>query len=283
MWKLIAWLWLILIFISCNHNNKFDIDSEVVTEFNNLKIEYWTGDEYRYQKQMEFSKAENGIMAYLTMPKYFVGKEVLAPKPKFLTNQDRQLLSRFLEKVTLFKDTCEEAIVYSSSEYYTIMINSDTINIKRYCDWGNLTFYNLEKEMFSDFFDTLTSQRLKLENKLSLQLSGYWIPILPKKRMKRGDLLHLTKSTGLENELDCFWRFHNKRLFKAGCSNLLDLTNSKTYKWDIDEGHISLSISSGSSKLLNESDTVLTTANYGATFKLVSLTENKLILEYQWR
>lgn len=284
MLKIFIHIFLILTLTACNQDKKqvSQTESIATSKFKNLQIDYWTGDEYRYKKQMKFDKTENEIVGHLLMPKYYVGNEVLEPKAKIITQHDLQLLSVFLDKANLYKDSCKEVRQSTSSEDYKIIVDSDTIIIERYCDWGNYTFDQLEKEIFSDFFDTLKSQRLELENRLSNQLSGYWIPIQPKKNMSRGDILQLTKSEKDENNLECFWRFDNKELFKDGCSELLDLTRSKTYRWDIDEGRISFSISSGSKKILYNGDSVLTTANYGATFNLISLTKDELKLEYLW-
>lgn len=100
--------------------------------------------------------------------------------------------------------------------------------------------------------------------------------------MKRGDTLKLNKTEISPNDSKCFWKFDVNSNFKDGCSNLLDLTYSETYRWDIDEGNILFSISSGFKKSLYKGDTVVNVANYGANFNLLELTNSKLILEYLW-
>lgn len=176
-------LFSILFGFACNRSGtQNDIESSNKGSFQSLIIDYWTGDEYHYNKRMEFKLKNGNIIGKLIEPKYFVGDTIIKPKATILAESDLDFITSFLAKADHYKDTCDENMISSSSEDYTIIIDKDTIEITRFCDWGDYDYNAVESNIFSDFFTCLEERRINLENGLSNKLNGFWVPVLPKKK-----------------------------------------------------------------------------------------------------
>jgi hypothetical protein len=178
--------------------------------------------------------------------------------------------------------SCPFLTHHCQSPIFSWVEYSDTIRINRFCEWDEYTFDNIERVIFQGYFDTVKQNRFELENSLSERINGSWFPLTKKRKLNRGEILTLTKDKAKAIERDCKWDFQDSALFKSNCAGLLDLTYSEGFKWDVDEGKIFLVIGPGAVTRVEDGDTLMTIENYGATFELMSLTENDLKLKYLW-
>lgn len=266
------------ILLSCS-NNSSDSDETKTLEFQNLTINYHTGDKYLTHKQLQFDFKSNQIEAQLVEPNYFIGNTKLKPEPKIVDKKDLDLLKGFLKKVNSYKDTCKEAIISSSAQDYQIIIDNDTISIERYCDWGQYSYENLEKEIFEEYFSDLENGRRKLINELEQNVKGKWYPILVTKQLKRGDTLKLIRTPKSDSVKNCYWSFTTDN-FQDHCSELLDLKYSRDYRWNVTSGSIHFIIGPGAKQTVKNGDTLTSIENYGATFTLINLDSENFKLEY---
>lgn len=231
---------------------------------------------------MEFTKKENKIFGKIIRPEYKISEKTAVSNDIEMNADKIKLLNDFWNQAIKFKDTCEEKYISSVTKEYTIIKDLDTLEIDRYCDWKDYEYRNLEKVLFSDFFEKLDFDRKKLENELSNKLNGIWYPSTIKGTLERGEILELIKSKSEELNKDCYWEFSKENEFKDNCPNLLDLKLSKSYKWDIDEGKTYLVISGGFTTREENGKTYTSVGNYGATFTVKSIDENRVELEYMW-
>jgi hypothetical protein len=266
--------------LSCaeNHNSS---DSEN-TDFEILVIDLWTGDESYFNKRMEFKKNGNEYYGEMINPKYYIGTKAFAPSELKVDEKGLRMLSEFWTKAFSFKDGCDEKYISSSIQNYTVIKNSDTIKINKFCNWDSHQYNIIEKELFSDYFEKLTENRKKLEIDLNTRLSGEWYPNKISRTMQRGDTLILTKKPLNSNYEDCSWVFDKNYTFENKCKNLLDIWHSKEYNWDIDEGSILFAIEDASIEKVNGDEITYENLNYGAHFKVNSFLDNELTLIYLW-
>jgi hypothetical protein len=251
-------------------------------EFENLIIDYWTGDEAYVYKRMEFTKKGNKIFGKIIRPEYKISEKTVISEDIDLTSDKINLLNEFWKKANKFKDSCEQKYISSSIQDYTIIRDLDTIKIDQFCDWQKYSYENIEKVIFLDFFKKLTDDRKNLELELSKKLNGTWYPMTIEKELKRGEFLKLTKNKSKALDKDCYWEFSNQDEFKSNCPNLLDLKLSKSYNWDVDEGKTYFVISGGFKTREEKGKKYTSVANYGATFIVKSIKENNIELEYMW-
>jgi hypothetical protein len=87
----------------------------------------------------------------------------------------------------------------------------------------------------------------------------------------------LTKTNDFISE--CYWEFGKENSFKSFCNKIIDFTYSDKYELQVD-GDIYFNILGG---IITAKNGNMTVGNYGATFKLVALTENELKLKFLWR
>lgn len=251
-------------------------------DFDIFIIDFWTGDESYFNKRMEFSKNGTEFYGELINPKYYVGKEPLHPERIKIDQKGLRLLFAFWNKADSFKDDCEEEYISSSIQNYTIIKNTDTIKVNKFCDWDKYQYDNLEKELFSDYFKLLNQNRVKLEDDLNRKLSGEWYPEKVKLTMKRGDTLILTKKSSNSTNQDCSWIFNKDYSFKNNCPNLLNINHSNQYGWDIDEGTVHFFIKDAFIEEESENEITYEHLNYGARFRVYTFSDNEIILTYLW-
>ncbi|MBL4656515.1 MAG: hypothetical protein JKX73_00835 [Flavobacteriales bacterium] len=246
-----------------------------IPKFDKLIIDLWTGDESHFEKRMDFERRSNGIYGQLIHPDYNVGGEKFPTKEKMLDQNDVEILASFLRKAIAFPDTCEEKYWSSSIKNYTIIIDNDTIKIRKFCDWGESSYSKIEHQVFKDYFKSLKQKRLELEHSLSDKISGKWFPASMKKKLKRGEVLNLTRNETKAANKDCVWEFGDSNSFHNRCPDLLNIVYSKEYEWDVDEGSIYLVIKAG---YINGYEL----KNYSATFKAISITSDEVKLSFLW-
>lgn len=269
---------ILILFCSCSGRK----ENTQNPEFEKLIIDYWTGDEAYVNKRMEFTKKGNKIFGKIIRPEYKISERTAISGDSELNSDKIKLLNEFWNQALKFKDSCEQKYWSSSIQDYTIVRDLDTLKIDRYCDWQDYEYENIEKVLFSEFFKNLKSERNNLEKELSKKLNGVWYPKTLKKTFERGEILKLTKSKSEALDKDCYWEFSSQKEFKDNCWNLLDLKLSKSYNWDVDEGKTYLVISGGFTTREENGKTYTSVANYGATFIVKSITENRVELEYMW-
>lgn len=274
-----TFIFLILILSCSGSRNKVQAQNG---EFQKLIIDYWTGDETYVNKRMEFTKIEDELIGKIIRPEYKIGERTAISEEVELSSDKIELLNGFWQKALNFKDACEQKNMSSSINVYTIISNSDTIKIDRYCDWQEYSYENLEEVIFSNFFQKLTDERNNLKNELSQRLNGIWYPITIKKEFKRGDILKLSKNKSEALDENCYWEFSNKDKFKSNCVNLLDLKLSESYEWDVDEGKTYFEINGGFITWEENGQKYTSVANFGATFIVKSITATDIELEYLW-
>ena len=269
---------ILILFCSC----KKEKEKTELTEFEKFTINFVSRGESFTFKKMEFTKKGNKIFGRIIYPEYKISEKTAISKDIELSANKIKLLNEFWNQAIIFKDTCEQKYSSSATQEYTIIKDLDTIEIDRFCDWQDYEYRNLEKVLFSDFFEKLKFDRNSLEKELSKKLNGIWYPKTIKKTFERGEILKLTKNKSEALNQNCSWDFSNKKEFKDNCSNLLDLKLSKSYQWDVDEGKTYLVISGGFTKREENGKTYTSVANYGATFIVKYIDENNIELEYMW-
>ena len=267
---------ILILFCSCKK------EQTELAEFEKLIISYTSRGESFLYKEMEFTKKENKVFGKIIRPEYKISEKTAVSNDTELNTDKIKLLNDFWTQALKFKDTCEQKYWSSATQEYTIIKDLDTLEINRFCDWRNYEYRNLEKVIFSDFFEKLSSDRNSLEKELSNKINGIWYPNIIKGTFERGEILELTKSKSEALNKDCYWEFSQQYDFKDNCPNLLDLKLSESYDWDIDEGKTYLVISGGFTTREENGKTYISIANYGATFIVKSINKNRVELEYMW-
>ncbi len=61
-------------------------------------------------------------------------------------------IDSFLYLTEKYKKTpCDEKNISSYVQYYTVIKDNDTIKLYRFCDWQNLTFFNIKDLIFENY------------------------------------------------------------------------------------------------------------------------------------
>jgi hypothetical protein len=273
---------LIILFLStCISLRKSEKSGETL-EYNKVEINFTTGDEYYYHKEMIFSRRGESIYGILGGKQKMVCGKMIIPEEVRLNTSDVELLELFCERTKAFKDTCSEYTFSTALHNYLTVIDSDTFRIERYCEWGETFFNNMEKQIFHTYFAKVKKMRLDIKREYNRKLIGKWYPNYISKKLNKGGGLMLVKDSTKGYNPDCWWKFDSLGGFESGCPELLDLTYSDDYRWNTTGKDTWFIIGGGVVTRYENGDTIKSVENYGANFILNSFTKDELVLVYLW-
>lgn len=238
-------------------------------------VKYLHGDESISQDELSVFVVENNYYAKKISPKYYCGIEYDSIWAVKLNKKQIRACKNFIE--TAEKITSECPNLSSSISNYVIKIDNHTLTVKGECDWKGIDYEALENMLFKENFKQLERCRRNLISELNKKLIGKWYYSTPKSELKSGEKIMLTKSKTSD---ECFWNIDKDLYFEDSCNSIFDMKKSHEFEWDIDEGSIFLDILGGFN---TDEKGIITVANYGATFVLVEIDENNIILEFKWQ
>jgi len=135
-----------------------------------LSIEHTYGDESYTSEKMEFEIHNGEVYGRITNP----DTDALLNSKRKLSKNEINILSAFLKLVDEFKNDCTEEVSSSYIRYYTINKDGKEIKISKFCDWKNLTYFDIKQKLFETYLNNLKKEKQKLNTELSKLLLGNW-------------------------------------------------------------------------------------------------------------
>ncbi|MBD0254174.1 MAG: hypothetical protein ICV83_00530 [Cytophagales bacterium] len=270
----------LLLLFSCSINqNKNDAKSQPdqVVLLSSFQATFMVGDESVDKYRLKVYHRGKQVWADKLLPNYYYGNKTDSIWRVQLSNAQIELCNSFLKKAKSLSKECPHTL--TGVFFNGIITETDTLRIDGECDWGNVSYRQLEVSFFKKQFEDLRKKRDSLEASLTGTFNGRWYLTPASGELKRGDKLLLSKEAMPENGR-CFWEFAPEYVFKSGCSALLAMPYSNKYRLDIDEGDVSLHIEGG---FVQNKDSLVEMANEGANFIIESVHENKIVLSFLWR
>ena len=135
-----------------------------------LKIEHIYGDESYAVEEMTFEIRDGKVYGKITNP----NKDALLNSETKLNDNETKLLNSFLKLVDKYQNGCQEEFSSSYVQYYTITTDGKKIKIYKFCNWGNLKYFDIKQNIFGEYLSKLEKKKEVLNNELFTFLSGYW-------------------------------------------------------------------------------------------------------------
>jgi len=224
-----------------------------------LKIEHIYGDESYAVEEMTFEIRDGKVYGKITNP----NKDALLNSETKLNDNETKLLNSFLKLVDKYQNGCQEEFSSSYVQYYTITTDGKKIKIYKFCNWGNLKYFDIKQNIFGEYLSKLEKKKEVLNNELFTFLSGYWKGNIRFDKIDNGPEYTVKKNQIVNSKEEYFEFKKNNKL-------LLHL-NHKTvfyqYRIDILDGEKYLSIFADGEK--NGEEFV-----YGHKFLIKALNKN---------
>lgn len=213
-----------------------------------------------------------------TSPTYFNGQQIDSLWTVELNVEQINACIKFLDKAKSLPKKCDR---FSSVENrYIIAIGKDTLDINGDCNWDNLDFSFLDKQLFA-------VNHLDIENKknafiadLNKKLIGKWYLQPLKEKLKRDD-----KITFSRNKIsDCCWEFGDTNSLKGNCNKMLDIKDLKRFKTEISDrwNETVISIYWGKQIYQGKEQDYAIMYDKNATFTLGTISNDELKLNFLW-
>ena len=160
------------------------------TSFRALTIGFQYGDEAMSYEELHFNKIGDKIIGSISHPNT---DKVLLSDVKLNVSQTKTIDS-FLMLTEKYKTTpCKEKNVSSYVQYYTVIKNSDTIKIYRFCDWENLTFFRIKQQIFGTYLKSLEIKKATKSAEYFQLFKGKWKESSPLDKLSLTSVCDLTK------------------------------------------------------------------------------------------
>lgn len=271
---------LLLLLFSCSSNqnkNDIKIQPDRVALLSPFEADFLAGDESVDRYKLKVYYQDGQVWADKLLPNYYYGSKTDSIWRARLSNAQIELCNAFLRKAKSLPKECPHTL--TGVFFNGIVTETDTFRIDGECDWGNVSYLQLEANFFKKQFEDLRKKRDSLEALLTGTLHGRWYLTPASGELKHGDKLLLSKEATPENR-QCFWEFSPEYGFKSGCTGLLSMPYTNAYRLDIDEGDASLHIEGG---FTQNKDGLVEVANDGANFIIEAVDRNKIVLRFLWR
>lgn len=199
-----------------------------------VKISHTYGDESYSFEELHFEITKGKVYGSILEPDT---NQLLSSKT-LLNNSDIGILNAFLGLVEKYSNNCYEEFTSSNVQHYTVEIDAQTIEIRKFCDWENYKFFDLKNSIFKKYLTELEVKKKELNDEFSKLLIGKWkedylIDKLPIDSV--GTLKKITKTpfgdrTYLEfgrNQKAVIYRDKKKTYY----TYRIDKLSSKVYLW----------------------------------------------------
>lgn len=160
------------------------------SSFRTLTIGFQYGDEAMSYEELHFKKIGDKIIGSISHPNT---DKVLLSDVELNISQTKTIDS-FLSLTAKYNTTpCKEKSVSSYVQYYTVIKDSDTIKIYRFCDWQDLTFFRIKQQVFGAYLKLLETKKGTKSAEYFQILKGKWKENTPLDKLSLTTLCELTK------------------------------------------------------------------------------------------
>lgn len=244
-------------------------------ELPQFKLTFISGCNAITKSQINVYIKDNKYFADHISPTYFDGQKIDSLWTIELNKDQINACIKFLDKAKSLPSKCDR---FSSVEnHHIIIIDKDTVNINGDCNWENLDFNFLDKQLFHTKHLEIEQKKKSFINNLDKNLYGKWYLQPLRNGIKRDDVVTFSKSKVTNNYLE----FGYNNLIKGNCKELLSISNLKRYKTEISDGWNETVVTIDWGKVTYKRD-YNTWYEFGATFTLKSITSDELKLNFLW-
>lgn len=160
------------------------------SSFRTLTIGFQYGDEAMSYEELHFKKISNKIIGSISHPNT---DKVLLSDVELNISQTKTIDS-FLSLTEKYNTTpCKEKNLSSYVQYYTVIKNSDTIKIYRFCDWQNFKFFRIKQQIFGAYLKSLEIKKATKSAEYFQILKGKWKESTPLDKLSLTSVCDLTK------------------------------------------------------------------------------------------
>ena len=262
----------IFFFFGTNHANAQKINN-MLPAFN---LTYISGCNSITYSKINIYLKDGKYYADHISPTYFDGIEIDSLWTVELNENSINSCIAFINKAKSLPRKCDH---YTSSEnHYIIALGKDTIDINGDCDWNNLDFDYLDQQLFITNHFQIEEKKTQFLKNLDKKLYGKWYLQPLNRALKKDDIVIFSRT----KITDSYLEFGNNSSLKGHCSKLLGIHNSKRYQTEISDGWNETVVTFDWGKITDKRDYNIW-YEYGATFTLVSITNDELKLNYLWK
>jgi hypothetical protein len=162
------------------------------SSFRTLTIGFQYGDEAMSYEELHFKKIGGKIIGSISHPN--TDKVLLSDVELNITQT--KTIDSFLSLTEKYKKTpCDERNVSSYVQYYTVIKDTDTIKIYRFCDWRYLTFFNIKDLIFKNYLQSLEIKKASKSAEYFKIFKGKWKESTPVDKLSLTSACNLTKVT----------------------------------------------------------------------------------------
>lgn len=155
-----------------------------------LSIGFVYGDEVMAFEELHFRKVGDKVIGSISHP----DTDKVLPSDVELNLSQTKTIDSFLCLVEIYRKTpCDEKNTSTSVRYYTVISDKDTIKIDRFCDWGNLTFFNIKHLIFENYLKSLDISKASKTAEYFKILKGKWKESSPVDKLPVTSACELTK------------------------------------------------------------------------------------------
>lgn len=167
------------------------LQSQTRANFSNaLKIEFIYGDEAYTREELHFEIRDNKVIGKITYPNT---NKVISSEVE-LTDSQTNTINSFISLVEQYKsDNCVEKNSSSYVQYYFITKDNEKIEIRKFCDRRDLTFFDIKQLIFKNYLKSLELKKHSLELEYFKVLKGKWKEKTPLDKLGLTSICDLTK------------------------------------------------------------------------------------------
>jgi len=232
--------------------NETNRDTSDLNDFEDVQIEFVTGDEVKVLHEISFSKTGQKIIAKKVQPYYYYGSMTDSTWTTEVEPSDLKLIDKFISKAKTQKDSC--SFLSTSIDHYRIKIgNKKEFKITGNCEWDGIDYNYIEKKIFKSQFAELENKRRIVADSIATSFIGSWdVSGWENGKLTEKDVL-LTRTNGNKIEIEGRYRW------------TFEKTKATALKEDLD-------IDEGSSLIELR----------GSTYKIINIGSDKIELRHLW-
>lgn len=135
-----------------------------------LNIKYTSGDESYHTEEMAFEIRNDKVYGKITNP----NTDELLSSEYILKDEEIEILNSFLKLVEKYKNGCHEEYRSSNVQYYSIIKDNQTIEIRKFCDWEDFPYLTIKQIIFGQYLKNLEKKKQELNDEMFILLKGNW-------------------------------------------------------------------------------------------------------------
>lgn len=160
------------------------------SSFRTLTIGFQYGDEVTSYEELHFKTIDDKVIGSITHPN--TDKVLLSDV--LLNRSQSKIIDSFLTLAEKYHATpCKEKDISSYAQYYTIIKDSDTVKIYRFCDWQNLTFFRIKQQIFGTYLKSLGIKKVTKSAEYFQLFKGKWKESSPLDKLSLTSMCELSK------------------------------------------------------------------------------------------